>query len=97
MKEPAARSVRRERRQSDGGLRALLDLQLGLRAAHVGLDPAGMGGIDLDVRITKLVRQVDRKGIQRRLRRAIRKRLSGVNRRISALNARSMIPGGWTD
>ena len=75
MKVPARRPILTHHRQPHTRLRPLLQPQRSLLPTHIRPHPSRMNRIHLDLRLPQLVRQVQRKRIQRRLRSIVSKRL----------------------
>jgi len=75
VNEAACGSIGRERGEGYAGLGAFGDLHWSLVAAHLGFDPAGVGGVDLNRGVFELPCEVDRVGVERGLRSVIGKGL----------------------
>jgi len=77
----AARAVGGESGERGAGFAAFAQLHRCAFASHVGLDPAGVGGVDLDVGVAQLIRQVNGKGVERGFGGVVGEGLGVVDRR----------------
>jgi hypothetical protein len=77
--EAAVGAIGTEERQSDTGLRAVRNFHRCSVSAHFRFHPAGVGRVDLDLGVLQFRGEMDRKSIQRGLRRIVGQRLDRSN------------------
>ena len=82
MEVPAGRSIVRQRSQRGAGLAAFAQFHRRLLATHVGLHPAGVRGVDLDVGVAQFIGKVHGEGVERGLRCVVGERLGVVDGRV---------------